>query len=67
MPRRPVYVLLLALLSLLLFLFIIVFFFLFFFKGSCVLRFDLLNMLLTDMDVGKTVLGEESEVVTRWA
>lgn len=36
-------------------------------KGSCVLRFDLLNMLLTDMDVGKTVLGEESEAVTRWA
>lgn len=24
-------------------------------------------MLLTDMDVGKTVLGEESEAVTRWA
>lgn len=30
-------------------------------QGSPVFRFDLFNMLLTDMDVGKTVLGQESE------
>lgn len=47
-------------------------FFLFFFfkrksQGSSFFRFDLFNMLLTDMDVGKTVLGEESEAVNRWA
>lgn len=32
-------------------------------QGSSFFRFDLFNMLLTDMDVGKTVLGEESEAV----
>lgn len=36
-------------------------------QGSSFFRFDLFNMLLTDMDVGKTVLGEESEAVNRWA
>lgn len=28
-------------------------------QGSSFFRFDLFNMLLTDMDVGETVLGEE--------
>lgn len=64
LPRCLEYVMLLALL-LLLFLFIIVF------KtksqGSSVCKFDLFNMLLADMDVGKTVLGEESKVATQWA
>lgn len=43
------------------------FFFLTKSQGSSFFRFDLFNMLLTDMDVGKTVLREESEAVNRWA
>lgn len=30
-------------------------------QGSSFFRFDLFNMLLTDMDVGETVLGEETD------
>lgn len=36
-------------------------------KAALVLRFDLLNMLLTDMDVGETVFGEGSKAATQWA
>lgn len=36
-------------------------------KAALVLRFDLLNMLLTDMDVGETVLGKGSKAATRLA
>lgn len=36
-------------------------------KAALFFRFDLFNMLLTDMDVGKTVLGEENEAVKPWA
>lgn len=69
LPRCLEHVMLLAL-FLLLFLFIIVFLF-FFFKpksqDSSVFWFDLFNMLLTDMDVGKTVLRERSEAANWWA